>query len=137
LTVNKLGSGAPFLKVGTGKADGKISITFVHGTYEGIIFRFSDTSNHWLLTINSGRYKLYKKVGGVLTQGAESATATPAPGAKFVITLAGSNLSIDINHGNGTLAATDAFKSAATQQAFWVGSGVAQTVAFKDFLHGA
>lgn len=132
LTVSKIGSGSPFAIV-EAAADGKISATFKNATYEGLLFRFSDTSNHWLVTISSSRYRLFKREANVLTEVASTTEVLPASGHRIDVTLDGPAISVAINGTPDLLTASDSFNQTKTQCGFWVGSGAAQTVGFGDF----
>lgn len=96
-----------------------------------IIFRFSDTSNYWLLQTEGGTaYKLYKYVAAAFTLAGTYST-TPANGDVLMIVLNGNQIDAYLN-GVLRISTTDAHNSTATRHGIG-GANNSLTGRWEDF----
>jgi lysophospholipase L1-like esterase len=128
---------SPMLGVNTGSADGTVQLRFNTVSNSGMMFRFQDVSNYWMIGVNAGVYKLYKNVAGTFTVVGTSAVV-PAAGDLVSVVLSGSSITGKINGvAVAALTTSDTFLQSATIQGAWVGGSAAQTALFDNFDHRA
>lgn len=128
---------SPMFAANTGQADGTFSLRFITVNNSGMLFRFQDTGNYWMIAVNAGVYKLYKNVAGTFTVVGTS-TVAPVAGDIVSVTLAGSSITGKINGvAVAALTTTDTFLQTATNYGAWVGGSAAQTALFDNFDHRA
>ena len=121
----------------TGQADGTFSLRFTTVNNSGMLFRFQDTGNYWMIGVNAGVYKLYKNVAGGFTTVGTSAVV-PVAGDLISVVLSGSSITGKVNGVTvAALTTTDTFLQTATSYGAWVGGSSAQTALFDNFDHRA
>jgi hypothetical protein len=109
------------------QANVDISLTFSQlSTSAGLMFRFSDTSNFWVVISDASNTKLFKHVGGsgTLTQVGTTHAGT-ANGDVMEVIAAGSNIIVKRN-GTQLENVTDSFNSTATKHGFFSQSTAAR-----------
>lgn len=105
-------AGTAAMALTTAPADGQVGVTYktatTGGQEQGVVFRFSNTSNYWKATTTH----LFKRVAGTNTTVATYATPA-APGDRMVVQMNGTAITVLIN-GASAATATDAFNDTAT-----------------------
>lgn len=124
-----------------GQANGSIAGTLLTdpATYDGgMVFRYQDSNNFWLVWIQGGsggalKYSLMKKSGGAFTTVATS-TVAPKPRDTIKVKLNGWGIRVHIN-GAEVFNVVDSYFNGATKHGFWAsGTAVAD---FAGYAHAS
>lgn len=129
-------TGTARVTVSTGFSDVWIRTKLVTGANlsDGILFRFSDTSNWWSYTEISGTMTLSKVVAGTNTNFTPIVALTPAPGYIHEVFADGPNIA---TYTNGTLtnSVNDSFNQSATLHGYRQQAGLGTLhSAFDDLM---
>lgn len=95
------------------EADGTVAVDVTTLGFAGITFRYSDSSNYWLLVESGGDLLLYKNVAGSFTQ--VGGTAFGVGTARYSVDLSGSSITVRANGGSALITGTDSHNSTATK----------------------
>jgi hypothetical protein len=131
--LNPYSAGA-YATLDAGVADGVVRVRLAvlsPGKSERLVFRFSDTNNHWLLQAVPGEYRLYKRVAGSF---ALVATAAVGPLSGDVVEARLAGPTIECRRNDGLLFSTsDGHNQAATRHGLSIGGAGNSSARWDDF----